>query len=325
MRVFAWFIGLLRSAIRLLMTERERVGALEKLLRGALMTPLLGLMLVLLQLRAMLLGPMRVHAISADGDRFQCDLPDLIQLYIHVFGVWEPDLAAFMRSRLRAGDTVADVGANIGFDTMLASRAVGHAGRVVAIEAAPAVFDRLRETLQINGSPANVRAVNKAAGGPERGTLSVYAGPSHNIGLTTTVPRGRMPQTAQIEALPLSDLLEPDELARLRLIKIDVEGGEDAVLDGLRAGIDRLPRTAEIAIELSPMWWADRSRSAADVLQPYIESGFNVYTIANNYWPWRYLWPHHVQRPRRLRDAAALMRPMKRLDIVLSREDSEQL
>src|SRR5688572_19963716 len=173
MRAFAWLIGLLRSAIRLLMTERERIGAIEKLLRGTLMTPLLGLMLVLLQLRAMLLGPMRVHAISADGDRFECDLPDLIQLYIHLFGVWEPDLAAFMRSRLRAGDAVADVGANVGFDTMLASRAVGDTGRVVAIEAAPPVFNRLRVTLQINGSPTNVRAINKAAGGPERGTLSV--------------------------------------------------------------------------------------------------------------------------------------------------------
>lgn len=324
MRAFTWLIGVLRGIIRLLQTHRTRINPVEKFLRGVLLVPVFGCMLVLLRVRAAMLGPLRIETITGDGDRVACHLPDLIQMYLYVFGVWEPDLAAFIRARLKNADVFIDVGANIGFDSLLASRAVGEAGRVVAFEASPMVFDRLRETLRLNGSPTNIRAINKAVAA-ERGTLNIYAGPQHNVGLTTTVQRGDMPQVASVEAATLGDLLEDDELPRVRLIKIDVEGGEIAVLAGLAACIDRLPREVEVAVELSPLWWRDRTRTARDVLQPFVDRGFRIYTIPNNYWPWRYLWPRDVGRPRRLRDESVLTRPIKRLDVVLSRQDTEEL
>jgi FkbM family methyltransferase len=326
MRAFAWLIAMLRAIVRLLATRRTHISGAEKILRGAILVPIFGGTLVLLRLRAMLAGPLRVEAVTDDGNRFVCHLPDLIQMYLYLFGVWEPDLAAYIRSRLKAGDVFVDVGANVGFDSLLAARMVGASGGVVAIEASPAVFERLRETLRINGSPTNVRTINKAAAAGA-GVLTIYAGPEHNVGLTTTVPRGTMPKACEVEAAPLRDLLQQEEIERVRLIKIDVEGGEDSVLAGMvvDGGIDRLPRDVEIALELSPLWWSDRTRTAADVLRPFIERGFHVYTIPNNYWPWRYLWPKDVQRPRRLRDAAMLTRPMKRLDVILSRLDSNEL
>ena len=245
-------------------------------------------------------------------------------MYLYLFGVWEPDLASFIGSRLKQGDVFVDVGANIGYDAMLASQRVGANGRVVAIEASPAVFDRLLGTLRLNDAPRNVRAINKAVA-ERAGTLNIYAGPAHNVGLTTTVQRGAMPQVASVEALPLGDLLADDEFSRIRLIKIDVEGGEDAVLTGMIACIDRLPHDVEIAVELSPMWWGDQRKTAADVLQPIIERGFHVFTIPNNYWPWRYLWPGDVTKPQRMRDVSVLARPTKRLDIILSRQSKDTL
>lgn len=324
MRAFTWLIGLFRAAIRSLMTGKPHVANLEKIVRASVLVPVFGFMLILLRLRCMLLGPLRVESVTRDGDRIACHLPDLIQLYLYLFGVWEPDLAEFMRSRLREGDGLVDVGANIGFDTMLASRTVGGSGAVTAIEASPAVFDRLRETLRLNGSPTNVRAINKAAGAAH-GTLDIFAGPQHNVGLTTTVQRGGMPKVASIPAAPLGELLLEVEIARTRLIKIDVEGGEDSVLFGLAQSIDRFPDSVELAVELSPLWWSDRRQTAAEVLQPFVRKGFHVYVIPNNYWPWRYLWPNDVRRPRRLRDEAMLTRPIKRLDVVLSRQDLDEL
>ena len=139
MRAFTWLIGVLRAVIRWLMTRRERVYSIEKILRGSLMVPVFGVMLILLRLRAKLLGPLRIETTTAEGDRVACHLPDLIQMYLYVFGVWEPDLAAYIRSRLNEGDVCVDVGANIGFDTLIASRKVGPSGGVVAIEASPLV------------------------------------------------------------------------------------------------------------------------------------------------------------------------------------------
>jgi FkbM family methyltransferase len=317
-------VGMLRAVMRMLVTQRIRVSIFEKVVRGIILVPVFGVTLVILRLRAAILGPLRVEAETEHAGRFTCHLPDLIQMYLYLFGVWEPDLAAYLRSRLGDGDVFVDVGANVGYDTLLASRRVGESGRVVAIEASPTVFDRLLETLRLNGAPSNVRTINKAAS-ETAGTLEIYAGPSHNLGLTTTVRRGAMPRVASIEALPLGDLLHGDELARVRLIKIDVEGGEDAVLAGLVGCVDRLPRDAEIAVELSPMWWRDQQKSAADVLQAFIDRGFHVFTIPNNYWPWRYLWPNVVCRPRRLRDISVLTLRVKRLDVVLARQDADAL
>jgi hypothetical protein len=54
-----------------------------------------------------------------------------------------------------------------------------------------------------------------------------------------------------------------------------------------------------------------------------VDAGFHVYQIANNLWPWRYLWPNAVARPRRVR--GPLAGNVKRHDLVLSRVDAEEL
>lgn len=324
MRIWLWVARMFRAVIRLLMTDNRSVSGIERFIRGVLLVPVFGVLLVMLRALAMIVGPLRVDARTDSGGRITCHLPDLIQMYIYLFGVWEPDLAAFIRSRLSKGDVFVDVGANIGFDSMIASSAVGVSGAVVAIEASPSVFDHLRETLRSNGSPTNVRAINKAVAA-KAGVMNIYAGPRHNVGLTTTVQRRGMPRVAEIEARPLGDLLNDDEARRVRLVKIDVEGAEDGVLEGMIACLNCLPDTAEIAVELSPLWWSDQSKTAADVLRPFIQSGYHVYTIDNNYWPWRYLWPNCVLPPMRLRDESVLTRPMKRLDLILSREDADHL
>ena len=61
------------------------------------------------------------------------------------------------------------------------------------------------------------------------------------------------------------------------------------------------------------------------MLRPFLERGFHVYLLPNNYWTWRYLWPRDVGAPQRLRDLAILERRVARLDIVLSRIDADAL
>jgi hypothetical protein len=132
-----------------------------------------------------------------------------------------------------------------------------------------------------------------------------------------------MNASAQVEACRLDEILSEDEIRRARLIKIDVEGGEPAVIKGmceiLKIGRDDL----EILIELSPLWWADQSKRPIDVLQPFFDAGFHAYTIENNYWPWRYLWPNDVRRPHRIHHD--LTQRVERIDVVLSRIDAERL
>ena len=60
-----------------------------------------------------------------------------------------------------------------------------------------------------------------------------------------------------------------------------------------------------------------------EVLEPLLDAGFHAYRIDNNLWPWRYLWPNDVRRPRRVRQP--LLKRVKRIDLVLSRVDQDEL
>ena len=93
-----------------------------------------------------------------------------------VFGIWEPNLTNFVQQRLRVGDTFVDVGANLGYYSLLASKLVGALGHVVAIEASPAIAAHLTKNLHLNNA-TNVRVVNAAAA-DRAGTLALYRGPS---------------------------------------------------------------------------------------------------------------------------------------------------
>jgi len=317
------FLPLARAMLSSLQTESTRVGIVGRALRFAALGPVFGLLLIALRCRAGLRGPLELDGATADGVRIRCRLPDLIQTYIYLFRVWEPDITAFLRRRLARGDVFIDIGANVGVFAAMASRLVGAQGRVIAIEPSPPVLAELRHTLAINDA-ANVRVIDHAVS-DRRSHLPLYAGPAHNIGLTSTVPHRGMTQCGVVPAAAFGDLMDDADLARGRLIKIDVEGGEPAVLRGVLAAMDRLPHHVELLIELSPPWWPDPSLRPIDILQPYLDLGFHVYTIENNYWPWRYLWPRDVAAPKRVRDLSSLARRVKRLDIVLSRTDADAL
>jgi len=81
------------------------------------------------------------------GFSLEVKLPDTIQKVVLLTGRWEPFVTRFVLDTLRAGDTFVDVGANIGYYSLLASRLVAENGRVYSIEGSPSIFQRLRENL----------------------------------------------------------------------------------------------------------------------------------------------------------------------------------
>ena len=146
----ARIVALWRGYIRFLRTDKERVGVAERWVRALLLIVPFFVVTSLLSIRATVWRPLTVDGISEDGIHLRCRLPDVIQTYVYLFGTWEPDLAAFMRRRLRPGDTFIDVGANIGYLSALGSRLVGPHGVVVAIEPAPFASAALQETVAMN-------------------------------------------------------------------------------------------------------------------------------------------------------------------------------
>ncbi|MBR0679707.1 FkbM family methyltransferase [Roseomonas eburnea] len=150
-------------------------------------------------------------------------------------GYWELWLTRFFLRTLRVGMHVADVGANVGYYSLLMAEMVGEAGQVLAVEPNPAVAPLLRANLLMGGFAARV-AVEEAALGAaaEDGRrLAVPGGAPMNAAL--------MPRAAEgghaVRVTTLDARLEG--WPRLDLVKIDAEGAEAEILQGMQAVLAR--------------------------------------------------------------------------------------
>lgn len=240
------------------------------------------------------LGPEHL-ATTYFGSRIYCNPHDLIQRMILYFGVWEPDVSRVIEQNLSAGDVFVDIGANIGYDTLLASSRVGTGGKVVSIEASPRTFALLQRNLAANAASSNVRAVN-AAVSDKAGTLDLYEIHEGNIGAATTLASRGGTLMASVDALPLEQILTPDERARLRLIKMDVEGAEPPILRHLLGQLATYPATMDIVVEASP---DDDFQAWRDVFDRMRAAGFAAWAIENDYeleWYLRWRRPAKLQR-----------------------------
>ena len=254
--------------------------------------------------------------------RFAGDTRDILQQYLYYFGIWEPNLTHWIVGRLRPGDTFIDVGANIGYYSLLAAKSVGRNGSVVAIEASPTIFRQLEANLRLNGV-ANVRGVNVAVSDCE-GIARLFRGPATNAGLSTIVADEAAPNDCQFECevatAPLHKLLTSDEIAKARLIKIDVEGAEWPAITGMSPLFSDARPDLEIMVEVCHDRLARQGRSPDELLATFQAAGFHAYTIENDYKAASYLARGATKPPRRLRA------PIEHeVDLIFSRTDAEVL
>lgn len=253
------------------------------------------------------------------GSAFGGNTRDFVQRYVYLFGVWQPDLDGFIAERLEEGDVFVDVGANVGYFTLLGSRSVGPSGGVIAIEASPEIFKGLEKNLALN-EIRNVRALNLAAS-DRVGTLSVYRTDDDLRGLTTTVERRGLELECEVEAAPLNSLLTDDELKRTRLVKIDVEGSEWLVAVGLDRLLKEGRADLELVVEVEPLSPGTGGKRAGNTIRLFEDAGFNTYALETDYRVQGHLAIGVRARPLRLSSELEL----EEVDLVFSRIDAEQL
>jgi FkbM family methyltransferase len=251
------------------------------------------------------------------GFKIHVQLPDHIQRNIWLTGRWEPVITECFRRLLGPGDTFVDVGANIGYYSLLAARIVGQTGRVYAIEGSPTICTMLRRNIELNHA-TNVEIVHAIAASHD-GEQELWLAPETERGHSTTVETlaraSGMSSEGRIRCAPLTSIVTASRLLNARLIKIDVEGAERAVLEPI---CERLPqfsvRTAW-AVELSPSQNPGGQSDVDWVFDAFCRHGYVAFAMRNDYEPAMYL-----SRPRSLELRRIVAAPLSQTDVLFLRE-----
>ena len=145
-------------------------------------------------------------------------------------GQYEPETESYLRRLLQAGDSFLDVGANEGYFSVLAASVVGAEGYVAAVEPQGRLCEIIRINLALNG--ANGAVFHGALGGAKGASTELFHSPALNTGYSSVVKRPRFTRSSETVAF-----LDPAELLGGRdafaLVKVDVEGFEDRVVESL--------------------------------------------------------------------------------------------
>jgi FkbM family methyltransferase len=176
---------------------------------------------------------------------------------------------------------VIDVGANLGWYSLLASRLVGPSGRVVAIEASKRTFSLLNRNIRLNNCD-NIRTLNVAVWN-RRENLRLFYGEAGNSGETTVFPElaGSITPDELVPAAPLWELLTSKEIRTAALVKIDVEGAEAQVIEGLVPLLPQFAADVRFVIEVKP--GATSAVRPLDLFRPFTAAGFHTYRLSNAY------------------------------------------
>lgn len=182
--------------------------------------------------RAMKGKTLRVRLFS--GDPFLVRVGDQVSREIFCHGCHEPQLTSLLLPFLGPGMTVFDIGANIGYYTVLMARRVGPAGMVHSFE----INETVIQLLEGNIRCANVRNVKvvKRAVTKTTGTREFFV-PRAGDEAEGSLSKSNRYEAANVVTVPsvsLDDYVEENKIKKVGLIKIDVEGAEYEVFEGAK-------------------------------------------------------------------------------------------
>lgn len=199
------------------------------------------------------------------------DPNDSLDLFIN--GIYEPYETELISSMIRPGNVVLDIGANIGYYTLILAKLVGQSGKVFAFEPEPTNFRLLEKNVSINGH-SNVILEQKAVSNRNE-NKKLYLN-KENAGMHTIYkPPCPNLDSVDIETISLDNYFN-NYTCKIDFIKMDIEGSEYTALEGMQTVLKR-QNNIKLLVAFFPSAIREYGYKPEQYVDLLMSNGFRVY------------------------------------------------
>jgi len=213
---------------------------------------------------------------EVQGNKMFLDSKD--SLLFSIIGAYEPFETELVKKEIKKGDVVLDLGANIGYYTLIFAKLVGEKGKVFAFEPEPDNFALLKKNVEINGYK-NVVLVQKAVSN-KTGKLKLYLCKDntggHSIHPFESPQDGN--QSIEIEATRLDDYFKTYD-GKIDFIKMDIQGAEKEAVQGMSSLLKK-NKNVKVVSEFWPSGLKQGGIEPEEYLELLTGFGFKLYEVS---------------------------------------------
>lgn len=229
----------------------------------------------------------REEVVLKDGRRYLIDPMNHIGEPILTTGDFEPELSATFQALLGPGDTFLDCGANEGYHSILAAKAVGKTGLVIAIEPNPKMAELISRNALLNDVVVEICAV---AFDEKDGSLQLWVNDFQPGSASIVTSKGPNVHCVAVPAVRGDAYLSQRSISRIRLAKLDCEGAESRILLGLEDYL-RSHKIEALSVDYHPSIVSQATIQALH--RNLIEKGYQLVRTSSG--PWLYLSPSFAE------------------------------
>jgi FkbM family methyltransferase len=203
------------------------------------------------------------------GVKFECDLRDKVSRYIYYTG-FDRRNCLVLKRLIKPGNTVFDIGANIGYFGLLFAKWMRGAGTVHAFEPFPQTARRFERNLDLNPELRAMVRLNRIALSDFAGTIAMSVPDEGHSGCNHLNADG----SEMNNVMTLDAYVQREELTRIDFIKIDVEGSEVALLQGAEVTLSRFHPV--LMIEVNPTALRRFGKTATELIGALTRLGYKM-------------------------------------------------
>jgi len=229
--------------------------------------------------RRLLMTTLPDHIVTGDSFRFTIYLPDRAYFFKPeaLAGTYERDTVRALQDILLPGMTLVDLGAHLGYFSLIAATCVGPSGRVYAFEPQPEIYDLLVTNIEVNDLQSIIRPARKAVSNTA-GTLPLFLG-TRDSGEASFyhTPGGSSSESVVVEVTTLDAFCAQQGWPPVHVIKMDIEGAEMMALEGLRELASR-SLDLRLIMEFNPNIQAAAGVADEELFEALLRLGFHKFS-----------------------------------------------